>query len=592
MHVLSPAGRWGLVIAGFVFAGSSALGAPPLVKHLFPAGGQRGERVAVAAAGDFPRWPVQAWVDRPGLTITCDQDKGKLSVAIDRDAVPGIYWLRLHDADGASALRPFVVGTLPELGESEPNDAPATPQAIERHVVINGRLGKSNDVDGFAVELAAGQTLVASLQANSTLGAPMDAVLQVCELVDRAGLRAESPSPASAGLAAIEAYVITQNHDAVGLDPLLAFTAPKAGRYLVRLFAFPATPDSSIRFAGGDDYLYRLTLTTGRYIDHCLPLAVGRETSEVRLFGWNLGEGVVQEISPVVEPAALAPPEGLPVAIWRPDAAGALFVPRVDHPAIDGSEWRRPPSGTRAGDLPLPATVSGRFDAAGEQHRFPFAAEKDQKLRFRVEARSLGYPTDAVLAIRDEAGRVLAEVDDSGRDERDPQLEFTAPAAGRYQLVVRDLHDRAGVRLVYRLTAGPVAPDFSLGLAADSFVLEKDKPLELPVTVSVRDGLRESITLTVRGLPDGVTAEPVVFQPSADRPSAGSGTGRRGRRGGGQPPSGPSAKLILKSDGKAAYSGPIVIEGRVGGAVARSAAVPLNLPLAGTHWAAWLTVRK
>ena len=35
--------------------------------------------------------------------------------------------------------------------------------------------------------------------------------------------------------------------------------------------------------------------------------------------------------------------------------------------------------------------------------------------------------------------------------------------------------------MVYRLTIEPVQPDFSLTLAADSFVLEKGKPLEVTV---------------------------------------------------------------------------------------------------------------
>ena len=111
-------------------------------------------------------------------------------------------------------------------------------------------------MDGFAVNLSRGQTLVASVEAARHLGSPMDAVLQVVST---------------------DGFVLAQNDDDVGRDPRIVFEAPAAGTYIVRLFAFPATPDSSIRFAGGSAFVYRLTLTTGGFLDYAFPLAVGRD---------------------------------------------------------------------------------------------------------------------------------------------------------------------------------------------------------------------------------------------------------------------------------------------------------------------------
>ena len=151
--------------------------------------------------------------------------------------------------------------------------------------------------------------------------------------------------------------------------------------------------------------------------------------------------------------------------------------------------------------------------------------------------------------------------------------------------------------MAYRLTVEPVQPDYSLALAADAFVLEKDKPLEIPVTVAVRDGLREPIEIRAIGLPPGVTAEPMKFEPTGDSPMNSSTSGRRSKKGGGsQTPSGPSVKLILKGEANAIQPGgtPIRIEGRTTGSVPliRTARFPLNLPLAGSHYAVWLTVKK
>ena len=242
----------------------------------------------------------------------------------------------------------------------------------------------------------------------------------------------------------------------------------------------------------------------------------------------------------------------------------------------------------------MPTTYSGRLDAPGLPDVYWFAASRNQKVRIRVAAKALGFPTDPVVVVLDEAGKFLAEVDDTGRDDRDPQLDFTPPEDGKYRVVVRDLANRGDLRMVYRLTVEPVQPDFSLSLAADSFVIEKGKPLEIPVNITVRDGLKEVIEFHAIGLPSGVTAEPVKFEPTGDSPMQDSGGGRRGRRSGGpQQPSGPSVKLILKSDETAAVGGtPIRIEGRTESGKLRTARFPLNLPLAGSHHAVWLTVKQ
>jgi hypothetical protein len=565
-----------LALASYISA------APPKVNYLFPAGGQRGQTTAVTASGEFSNWPVQIWSDRPGLTATCDNDKGKLRIEVAADAIPGVYWLRMSDNEGASVLRPFVVGTLPEVLEEETNDLPAKPQALESRVVVNGKLAKSGDVDGFRLELKQGQTLVASVQGHSILGSPMDCLLQVCELVTQQSSSITGAQPR------VEAVVVAQNHDAIGLDPQLVFTAPKSGPFLVRIFAFPSEPDSGIRFSGGDSYLYRLTITTSGFIDHALPLAVGPEAASVRIGGWNLPA----ELAVLSVPAAAQATDPLLERVFHPDLAGAIELPRMEHACMLGDDAA---SVDQPHVVTLPVTIGWRLASAGDADAYAFQAMKGQKIRIDLEAQSLGFPTDATIAVLDDAGKALAEADDNGRQERDPEIDFTAPEDGRYRALVRDLAGRGGPRIAYRLTIEPQTPDFSLSLAADSFMLEKDKPLEIQVNVAAQGGLREEIEIRAIGLPAGVTAEPVKFTPTAD--SGGSGGGRRrGRRGGGgDQNSGPGVKLILKGDPALIQPGgiPIRIEGRTAGdkPLVRTARFPLNLPLAGSHHAAWLTVK-
>jgi hypothetical protein len=567
-----------LLLAGSSFA------APPKVNFFFPAGAQRGQAAAVTAAGEFSNWPVQVWSDRAGLTATCEKDKGKLKVEVAADAVPGIYWLRLSDAEGASALRPFVVGTLPEVLEDETNDLPSKPHVVDAKVVVNGKLAKSGDLDGYRVDLKQGQTLVASVQGHSILGSPMDSVLQVCELISRQSSSVAGAQPQ------VEAVVAVQNHDAIGLDPQLDFIAPRDGQYLVRIFAFPSEPDSGIRFSGGDSYIYRLTLTTGGFLDHALPLAAGPEAASVRLCGWNLPA----ELAVLSVPATAQAADPSLERVVHPDLAGAVELPRMEHACIlgdDSATLDQPQA------VSLPVTIGWRLVSAGDADAYAFQATKNQKVRIDLEAQSLGFPTDATIAVLDDAGKALAEADDNGRSERDPEIDFTAPEDGRYRVVIRDLAGRGGPRIAYRLTIEPVTADYSLSLGADSFVLEKDKPLEIQVNVAATGGFREEIEIRTIDLPAGVTAEPVKFTPTGDS-SGGSGSGRRGRgrRGGGDQNSGPGVKLILKGDPAAIQPGgaPIRIEGRTAGEkpLVRTARFPLNLPLAGSHHAGWLTVRK
>ncbi len=459
-----------------LFLPASSSAAPPALTYLFPAGAQRGTTVEVSAGGTFERWPVQVWVDGKGLEVKPSNIRGKLTITAAADAVPGPYWLRLFDATGASELRPFLVGTLPEVLEREPNDDFKKPQTLNSgSVTVNGRLEKPGDVDCFALKLQKGQTLIASLEGNHTLGSPMDALLQVLSA---------------------DGFVLEQNNDFHGLDPQIAFTVPKDGTYVVRTFAFPAQPDASIRFMGAETYVYRLTLTTGGFADHAFPLAVTRATpGEVSLVGWNI-PATARKLA--VKPAE----EQDSIALFHPQVANPVRL-RVEPHAIliqDRANDRRHPQA-----ISLPATVSGRLEQNGAVHAYRFEAKKGQKLTFQAEAQTLGFPLNPVLRLTDASGKTLvrAEAANLGFD---PELAFTVPRDGKYQVELRDLHARGGPRHLYRLRALFAAPDFELKLAADRFTLTTGKPLVIPIAIEHRNGFNGEVGIIAEGLPEGVTA--------------------------------------------------------------------------------------
>ena len=474
-----------------LLASTSLSAAPPKVNYFFPAGAQRGQTVTVTASGEFSTWPVQVWANQPGIAAVAAAEKGKFKVTVAADATPGVVWLRAYNEEGAAPQRPFVVGTLPEVEETEPNDSPAKAQPVAGQVVVNGRL---SNVDAFAVTLKQGQTLVASLLGNQVLGSPMDAVLQVCEIVQRRG------KP--------EAFVLEQNHDAIGLDPQLAFVAPRDGNYIVRIFAYPSEPGASIGYAGGDNFLYRLTLTTGGYIDHALPLTIQRgQSREVRLFGWNLPlEGIP---FPVTPPGAtvFSPQIG-----FHGDHAGVASLTIVDQPSIVAATTT--PAGA-AQEITLPINISGHLVSEKQIDRFKFAAKKDVKLRIATSSRKPGFPMLTKLKLTDEVGKPLASIE-SADAQRDAELLFTPPADGNYVVSVADLFDRAGLRFVYSLSIAEPQPEIGLQLATDNYVLKAGQPLEIPVTIAAPLAhIVPPLNLSAIDLPAGVKCE-LVSSPKAE----------------------------------------------------------------------------
>jgi hypothetical protein len=459
------------------FAANPASAAPPAVTYLFPAGAQRGTTVEVTAAGTFERWPVHVRAIGRGVEVRPGKDSGKLTVTVAADATPGTYWLWLHDEQGASVPRPFLVGTLPEVREREPNDDPKKPRRIDTlPVVVNGRLEKPNDVDGFALQLRKGQTLVAALEAWQTLRSPMDGVLQIV-------------SP--------DGFVLAQDNDTHGLDPFLAFSVPKDGTYVVRTFAFPAVPDSSIRFAGADTFVYRLTLTTGGYADFARPLAVRRaDPGTVELVGWNIPDEAKRLPVTVTDGADEA-------TVFHPLVANPVRVRLEPHACVT-----RP---TSADPFPIepPVTVTGHLIRPGATDWYSFPAKKGQKLVFRVESRAQGLPVSAVLTVTDEALKPFASVEATGVDG-DTELTFTPPTDGRYRLAVRDRYRGGGPRHVYRLRATPAEPDFALTVAADRFTVAAGQSLDVPVAIQRLNGLAGEIELSAEGLPAGVVAARVT----------------------------------------------------------------------------------
>jgi hypothetical protein len=458
-----------------------ASAAPPEATRLFPSGAKRGSTVTVKVAGSFPVWPAAAWTERPGTLWEPQGESGTFAVTVAPEAALGVHLVRFTTPEGATALRRFVVGHLPEIEETEPNDKPTAATAVvEPVVVVHGALGKGGEVDLYRVALAAGETLVAQADANRLLGTAADLTLDVVDA---------------------RHSLLTRNLDAAGLDPRIVFTAPAAGEYFVRVYGFPEIADATIGLAGGEAFVYRLTLSKRGFLVATLPSAVslGADT-QLATLGWGLP--AESPPLPALAPSATGARRSVTVAL--DGIGGGVSLPVVEMPVgvVPQAE---------GASAPPPLMFSGALTAPKQRLAHRFTVTKDVTYSLLVEGVAIGTAVDPVLALEDSEGKRLTITDDPAGT-----LSWRAPADGVYTAVVRDRRGSFGPAHDYRLTIRPDLPAVKVTCDVDRVTGEPGKPVELAITIGREHGFKESLDLVLVDPPPGVTAAAVQSPSEGD----------------------------------------------------------------------------
>ncbi|MEM9657553.1 MAG: PPC domain-containing protein [Planctomycetota bacterium] len=465
--------------------------AAPEAAYFYPGGGQRGQTVVVSVGGSLPHWPVSFWSSCGEVKVAAMEEKGQAQIEIPSTVETGVIWLRSYDQDGASAPRPWVIGSTPEVVEQEPNDQLAESELVPcadaplQTVAVNGRLDPTGDVDVFAVDVREGQTLVADVDAHAVLASAFDGVLQI--------LRPDG-------------FVAAHNDDCQGLDPQVATVADQSGRWMVRVFGFPETPTQQVQLAGDAAYVYRLTLSTGPVVHHALPLAARRDHCvRFAVHGWNLTDGL--------RSVSLRPDSAQSeVAIGERVFGRTIRLPLFEFPVRVEAESDDDAQPTV---VELPTSVSGRINRPGDRDAIHFDVVKDETVSIDLRSRDLGFPLDGVLELFDAKDQRVARVDDNGA-QRDPRLQHRAAADGRMRLVVSDLHGRGGPEFAYRVTIVRSEPSFRLTSESHQAVVKPGETTDVPVNVERQLGFDEAIEFHAEGLPRGVVANSPISKPGDD----------------------------------------------------------------------------
>jgi hypothetical protein len=504
-------------------------------------------------------------------------------VTVGADVPPGIYDLRVAGHFGMSNSRRFVVGDLPEALEREPNSEPAQAVEFPLDSVVNGTCD-AQAYDYYKLPVKKGQRVV----------------------IDCAAVRIDSKSLVVLTLQDPSGRTIDRAASTRHGDAMLDFVAEADGACLLRV--------NELTFRGGDDQFYRLTATTGPWIDFVDPPVVkaGGETP-VTVYGRNLpggrkAEGIAIDGRPLEMLAVTiqGPKDSsaaeLPLdTMLRPADVGVDFIsyrlasPRgrsnpvrlmvSDQVPAAEAEPNNDPAQAQA--VKLPADLVGRLEPRGDRDGYVFEAKKGDKIWIEVFSQRLGVPMDPAITVQQvgagEKGpslKDLQDVDDqpspmpkmANNMERryrmapeDPGILFSVPEDAKYRVIVRDLYGGGyeDPRFMYRLVIRPARPDFRMvAFPVEAFpaenrlnpgasVLRRGGVERVRVVAVRRENFTGPIRVEAEQLPKGVTAKPVTIASDST-----------------------SAELVLRAEADApAFSGPVRIVGKAevdGRAVSRA----------------------
>jgi hypothetical protein len=501
-----------IVFVALIFQPLIALGQEAQLTFVFPAGAQPGETVEADLNGKGIEAIDQLFIDSIELKVE-RVGKARIKVTVPPSAAVGEYDLWPVTKTGLGTPCRFVVGSVANHVEQEPNSTAETAEAITLPALIHGQIAPAVDADWYRVQLDAGQGLTIAARSVS-LGGTVWPTITVYD-------------PQGAEVA----------HDALNrLEPIVHVVATKAGEYRV------AVQDRSYRSTTVP--FYQVMLTTGPWLSEAFPLSLERGKSQpVSLYGYQLPGGKLvpgrrdrlQEIvTDVIAPSStlLVGQRWLAARSFRTecfDFRQASYAGSIRFELCDRAPQRDLIDGDQ---LPLllttPVEIVNRFTTTRQSaHTYRFAAKKSQMFWLEAISERLDRPTDLELVICDASmkqldsiGGVVVGKDDAiplPIESRDPAGSWRAPEDGEYRLVVRELLSVTDdpIDRAYRVSIGPRLERMDvmamLGDAAKptAWSVAPGKSITVPLVAIRTGGHGEPIEVRGEKLPPGLEIKPV-----------------------------------------------------------------------------------
>lgn len=495
-----------IVLILFIAAGIAHAQVAPQLTSISPRAAQRGQTIDITLEGKNINENAEIWFNKEGITAEIKKKAAAatvrfngsgisgnipndprlvLSFEIAPDAPLGNHQIRLITPNGVSNPQNFIVGDLPEIKEQEPNATPAEANMLELPVTVNGAVASIDDIDMFRFKLKKGARLICDINAQR-MGSPLDSYI---ELFDPSGTE------------------VVKSGDGNGLDSFIDYTTEQEGEYTLYL--------RDIRYQGGGNYLYRLSIGELPYLQSVFPLGGKRgAANNVNVAGANLGSvnAIQLDISPDaslgIQQLRVSTPSGLETNPY-PYAIGEFNETNETEPNNALAEENK---------IGTPITVNGKIEKAGDVDRYSIKVEKGARFVFEVKAREFRSKLDPLLTIyshkkgetEDSVEEQVLSVNDDASGV-DAIVAFTFPEAGDYGISVRDLNDAGGGDYPYRLTIRPLNPGFRVNVSTDNPRISRGGTLMLTVSAARVDGFNGALRFYSPDLPKGFVVSPTIL---------------------------------------------------------------------------------
>ncbi|MGE4550101.1 MAG: hypothetical protein AAEJ57_01835, partial [Opitutales bacterium] len=447
-----------VALAAFHLCALFAWGQLPSARfdRLYPPSAQLGSEVEVTVSGQDLEGVKWLKFSHGGIKAEPMKDE-------DGEAVPYVFVVKvapnaplgIHKGwigggkFGASNYRSFVVGDLPQVESGEGGTSQEEAFELQLGQVALGK-SPASKFAWFRFPAKKGQRVLVEV-----LTKDIDSKLTPSvSLYDSAGLQLQSNSQ----------------------NGLLDFTASSDDEWFVRLNDF--------LYKGGDDYVYRLSVSTRPRVDLVYP-PVGKAgtNSKFILYGRNLPGGQPSDWK-TKDGHSLEKKE-VNIQLPSGDARSKLNLTDYLDPrraSLDHLEYRiKSPAGTSVAtyvgfadnapvheaeadnDLPgkeqkvsVPCEFVGKFFPGSDKDRLRFSANEGDVYQIEVFSERIGRPSHVFLLLeqltkKDDGEETAKEIGQSLEtpstvggsvfdvSTRDPSLRFEAPADGDYRILVYDL---------------------------------------------------------------------------------------------------------------------------------------------------------
>lgn len=460
-----------VITAASLIALPAGLRAQAFVEHIEPPIAERGKTTRVAFVGRDMARAFDVWHSLPAGAIVAkpvESHAGRavFDVTVAPNAPVGICGLRVATPDGLGNLHLFLVDDLPAK-----RGAGDSPVSLAKPVAVWGTL-REGTIDRYSLEAKAGERISFEVVANR-FGKDADPLVTIRDSSGR--------------------FVAERDNDpGLYFDCRFDHAFDRDGTYAIEV--------RDARFKGNEHRSY--VLRVGRFPSSrvALPSAVGPGATEVAI-----GAKSEPKIRLAVSPDQL--PGAFFASLKRPGDDGSAWVPlaMAEGPVAIASDDGPPTPAA------IPGSLCGVLRQPGAKHVFTFKLDKGQKLFLRSETESINSPAELDLSLQDRTGKEVKK-GTQAKGSSDVTLDYTANAAGDFQLVVREGLRDGGDTFAYRITTRSQSWSPQLLADVEGLAVPRGSYQAVPIEVTRSPGSTGPIRLTLLGAPAGVSLSPLEIK--------------------------------------------------------------------------------